>query len=202
MAVSPHAHQRLRQLGRGQYTQPPSEEMLRLIEFLTTQTWSGFAQSLVKQYKENGRLSAKQMHSAKKMFETARIKEMIANSGHPKEELDKKLPLGVYYQPDTKTVWRLREFENNYGKMEQVCRIRKEDVMRWRDAPNGVYELKMLVLEKKASLLQKEDAAALGRSTGLCCVCGVVLDNPKSIAAGIGPDCAKRFEANGLDKSS
>jgi hypothetical protein len=133
------------------------------------------------------------MQSARKMFETARIKNMIAASGHSKEEMDKELPLGVYYQPDTKTIWRLREFENNYGKMEQVCRIRREDVRNWRNAPNGVYELKMLVLEGKASLLEKDDAVALGRSTGLCCVCGAVLDDPKSIAAGIGPDCAKRF---------
>lgn len=37
-----------------------------------------------------------------------------------------------------------------------------------------------------------EEAKAFGVETGVCCVCAALLTDPKSIAAGIGPICAKR----------
>lgn len=37
-----------------------------------------------------------------------------------------------------------------------------------------------------------EDAKAFGVETGLCCVCGAFLTDPKSVTAGIGPVCAGR----------
>ena len=40
-------------------------------------------------------------------------------------------------------------------------------------------------------LLNDDELVDIGRRTGICCDCGKVLDNPKSIAAGIGPYCAK-----------
>lgn len=38
-----------------------------------------------------------------------------------------------------------------------------------------------------------DEAKAFGVETGLCCVCGAFLTDPKSVAVGIGPVCAKRF---------
>lgn len=38
-----------------------------------------------------------------------------------------------------------------------------------------------------------EQAKAYGILTGICCCCGKDLTVPKSVAAGIGPVCAKRF---------
>jgi hypothetical protein len=38
-----------------------------------------------------------------------------------------------------------------------------------------------------------EQAQAFGVATGLCCVCGAFLTDPKSVAQGIGPVCASRF---------
>lgn len=41
--------------------------------------------------------------------------------------------------------------------------------------------------------LSIEDAKKFGIETGVCCVCGAFLSDAKSVAAGIGPTCAKRF---------
>jgi hypothetical protein len=41
--------------------------------------------------------------------------------------------------------------------------------------------------------LNREEAAAFGRETGWCVVCGTELTDPDSIAAGIGPVCATKF---------
>lgn len=38
-----------------------------------------------------------------------------------------------------------------------------------------------------------EMAKAFGVETGICCVCGALLTDPRSIAEGIGPICGKRF---------
>lgn len=38
-----------------------------------------------------------------------------------------------------------------------------------------------------------EDAAAYGKRTGTCCVCGIELTNPESVEAGIGPICRTKF---------
>lgn len=38
-----------------------------------------------------------------------------------------------------------------------------------------------------------EQAKEFGVNHGVCCVCGATLTDPKSVEAGIGPVCAKRF---------
>lgn len=43
-----------------------------------------------------------------------------------------------------------------------------------------------------ADRLTVEQAKALGHQYGICVVCGAELSDPKSVAAGIGPVCAKR----------
>lgn len=49
----------------------------------------------------------------------------------------------------------------------------------------AIYRLKP---EHKMTL---EQAKAFGMETGMCCVCGIFLTDPKSVADGIGPVCAK-----------
>jgi hypothetical protein len=44
-----------------------------------------------------------------------------------------------------------------------------------------------------AARLTLEQAAELGRATGICVVCGRLLTNPESVQAGIGPICAGRL---------
>ena len=54
-------------------------------------------------------------------------------------------------------------------------------------APGAVLALRP---EHKMSL---EQASKFGLAFGVCCVCGALLTDPKSVADGIGPICAKRF---------
>lgn len=56
----------------------------------------------------------------------------------------------------------------------------------WEYEQGAIYKLKP---EQKLTL---EQAKAFGTATGLCCVCGAFLTDPKSVAEGIGPVCAKR----------
>jgi hypothetical protein len=44
-----------------------------------------------------------------------------------------------------------------------------------------------------ATLMSLDDAKAFGALYGVCCVCAAVLTDEKSIAAGVGPVCAKGF---------
>jgi hypothetical protein len=49
--------------------------------------------------------------------------------------------------------------------------------------------IRYLTAENRMSL---EDAKKFGLETGFCCVCGAFLTDPKSVAVGIGPVCAKK----------
>lgn len=55
------------------------------------------------------------------------------------------------------------------------------------------YEVGAIARLRGSDLMSKEDAAAYGRTTGVCCVCGRLLTDEGSVAAGIGPVCAARF---------
>ena len=45
---------------------------------------------------------------------------------------------------------------------------------------------------RESDRLTLDQARAIGQETGVCIVCGAFLTDPKSVAAGIGPVCAKR----------
>lgn len=58
--------------------------------------------------------------------------------------------------------------------------------------PEFVYEaglVRSITVDMRMTLAQ---ASAFGVATGVCCVCGAFLTDPKSVAAGIGPICAGR----------
>lgn len=59
--------------------------------------------------------------------------------------------------------------------------------------PEFVYEaglIRSITVDMRMTLAQ---ATAFGVATGVCCVCSAFLTDPKSVAAGIGPVCAKRL---------
>jgi hypothetical protein len=63
------------------------------------------------------------------------------------------------------------------------------DVVRWEFeyAAGAVRSL------SDAQRLTLADAKAFGIQYGVCCVCGLTLKDAKSVAAGIGPVCAKKM---------
>lgn len=54
------------------------------------------------------------------------------------------------------------------------------------------YEAGLIRSLTPADRLSLVDAVAFGHQYGVCCVCGALLSDPKSVAAGIGPICAGR----------
>ena len=57
----------------------------------------------------------------------------------------------------------------------------------WEYEAGAIYRL------KDSERMTLEQAKAFGTSTGLCCVCGIFLTDPKSVEQGIGPVCIKNF---------
>lgn len=55
------------------------------------------------------------------------------------------------------------------------------------------YERGAMYALTESMRLSLEQAKAYGRSHGFCIACGALLTDPKSVEAGIGPVCAKRF---------
>lgn len=61
------------------------------------------------------------------------------------------------------------------------------------DGTRWVYDAGAVRNLSAATLASREEAAAYGKLTGVCCCCGRTLTNPDSIEAGIGPVCAAKF---------
>lgn len=55
-----------------------------------------------------------------------------------------------------------------------------------------VYDAGAIKTLKASDRLSLDEAKSWGIKYGVCIVCGATLEDPKSIAAGIGPVCAKR----------
>lgn len=96
------------------------------------------------------------------------------------------LPVGMYRTGDG-TIYRIhesRESGRHYAK-------RMEWDMLMEDKPRFVYDrgaIMRLTLDDRMTL---SEAKAWGVETGFCCVCGAFLTDPKSVAEGIGPVCAR-----------
>ena len=61
------------------------------------------------------------------------------------------------------------------------------------DLINGFeYDKGAIYTLKASDRMTLEQAKLFGVETGFCCVCGIFLTDPKSVANGIGPVCAKR----------
>jgi hypothetical protein len=102
---------------------------------------------------------------------------------------------GIYRTADARLfkVQRSKESGNLYAK-ELVAiggdRLTENgETVQWefRYAAGAIYRL---TATERVTL---EQAKAFGIQYGVCCVCGALLKDAKSVAAGIGPVCAKRI---------
>jgi len=178
-------------------------EVADLAAWLRTQTWSDFAVSLAKWHAEKGFLSPKQIASGSSMRakivarETKKVEEKVADDSDPIDLSD--LPSGYYAVPGGETRLKIR-----------VARPTKNS--RWfgyifvsdgaeygqrknygRQAPEANYSGKIRD-ELKAVLADPHEAlTAYGKLTGTCGSCGRMLEDENSIAAGIGPICARKW---------
>jgi hypothetical protein len=156
-------------------------------DWLEQQDWSDFAQSLVMYYDNNDGFSPAQYESARKM--RYKLDDSYDIYGLSVEN-------GAYYDPENKEIYKLSWVTKNDYKSRSL-RKRDVDSPNWREVKNG-YRLNdrdnffQSVKCGDFYKLTEEQMVQIGKDTGICAVCGKTLDNPKSIAAGIGPYCAKQ----------
>lgn len=154
-----------------------------MFNWLREQTWSDFAQSLADYHEKHGGLTENQYKSAMSM--RSKLDEYYDPYG-------KTIENGVYMDTENEEIYKLAWTVKNEFKSRSLRR-RFVDSPNWRNVPDGrKHEFFSGVTSGKFVTLTEEQIIQIGKNTGICCVCGKVLDNPASIAAGIGPYCAKQ----------
>jgi hypothetical protein len=97
------------------------------------------------------------------------------------------LEVGMYRKGgEIYRVHRSRESDRLYAKRLVL------DLLAKREA-TFVYDRGAIMFLTPEDRMSLSEAKAFGVETGICCVCGAFLTDPKSVAEGIGPVCAKRF---------
>jgi hypothetical protein len=152
--------------------------------WLMLQTWSDFAQSLYDYCLTHGGLTEKQMLSAEKM----RIKVDPEYDPYGEGVWE-----GVYIDDEDKYIFKISIVTKNNDEQVRSIRKRLIDMPGWSDIKLASDKALLFGCIKTGTyrMLNDDELIDIGRRTGICCDCGKVLDNPKSIAAGIGPYCAK-----------
>lgn len=95
------------------------------------------------------------------------------------------LDVGMYRRQSDGEIFRIhrsRETGNLYAKRLDLLATGAE----FSYAAGAIYTL------SPADRMTLDEAKAWGVSTGICCVCGAFLTDPKSVSAGIGPICSGR----------
>jgi len=158
--------------------------------WLMLQKWSDFAQSLYDYCLNNGGFTEKQLMAAEKL----RIK--VDSTYDP---YGKGIWEGVYIDDEDKYIFKISIVTKNNNEQVRSIRKRLIDMPGWSDIKLASNKALLFGHIKAGTyrMLNDDELVDIGRRTGICCDCGKVLDNPKSIAAGIGPYCAKmRSQSN------
>lgn len=153
--------------------------------WLGRQTWSEFAQSLYRFCCTNGGFTEKQLLAAEKM--RIKVDENYDPYGRGVDE-------GVYIDDENKYIFKIATIERGDDRKMRSIRKRLIDVPGWSDIKLASNKALLFECIKTGQfrMLTDEELIEIGKKTGICCDCGKILDNPKSIAAGIGPYCAKK----------
>lgn len=176
------------------------DEVGALVDWLATQTWSDFAQSLAKFYKDRGFLSPKQEAAARSMMskveskktsfvtatETTVVSEPAAPAYEPAE--------GEIHSIDGK-IYRVRATRKSYYKASRLFAHRADihEVHGFDDKVEVTWTYvgkKPWPLFSAATLLTWEQARDFGCLTNQCIRCGRSLDDVRSVAAAYGKVCA------------
>lgn len=99
---------------------------------------------------------------------------------------------GFYFDPATKTVFRVRPTKDGGGIYAERLVPATDDDKKG----TFVYERGLVFKVDPAWLLSREEACEIGRRMGFCVRCGALLTVEKSIARGLGPSCFKKWGAS------
>lgn len=107
-----------------------------------------------------------------------------AKVGGPKVEVGE----GFYWSESTQQVFKVVKSKAGHTYAKVMVPAKHEGGKgTWEYAPGAM---------NKSGEWNKMDgafAATIGKKIGYCCCCGAMLTDPNSIAAGIGPVCAKKY---------
>ena len=158
-----------------------------MYEWLKEQKWSDFAQNLSEFYLTNSGFTEKQLQSAIEMRK--KVDKFYDPSG-------KSVENGFYMDEINQEIYKLA-WKTEGDFKSRFLRKRRVDSPTWFEVKNGYSrsardDFFTNVANGNFIKLTEEGIIKIGKNTGICCVCGKVLDDPQSIAAGIGPTCAKQ----------
>lgn len=168
-----------------------------LIEWLSDQKWSTFAQSLVQSHSRTGRLSAKQIASAVSMRAKVQGRESVKPSPAPSALDLTGIPSGCYAVPGGETRLKVRIEAPVEGKWSGWVFVSDAAVYGGgrkygRQAPGKTYSGDIVEALRAIVADPREAMAEYGRLTETCGLCGRALEDKVSVERGIGPHCAKK----------
>lgn len=108
------------------------------------------------------------------------------------------VPAGLFAVPDGDTRLKVRIDKPQAGRWEGWTFVKDGAVygrsaMMGKVAPGGTYVGKAMDAVAAIAADPREAAAAYGKLTGTCGSCGRPLEDPDSVARGIGPVCMQKF---------
>lgn len=169
-------------------TKPEIEDLVRQLRGVSDK--NSFANSLVQFYDKSGFLTPKQIFAGKKLV-------LTSISGYGQGFSWSILVDGVYIDSDPGNVFTQIYKVSISDNGKRVIRRRGVEIPAWSLVKdNGFAHQRILKLlgEGYIRLLSFDEMVEIGRTTCLCCICGRALDDKKSLAAGIGPVCAKNLK--------
>lgn len=158
----------------------------QLIGWLANQTWSRFAQDLVKRYNDRGDLSLKQEVAARSMYAKIVAKAAMRTAGTATPAV---VPIGIHRNPTGAVI---KVYTTQSGQLATKELIDIVDLSE----PTGLrYEFdyrgkKGLAGLSADTLLPMDEAKKFGRLTKRCINCLYKLTDERSLAAGYGAKCA------------
>lgn len=160
-----------------------TQTLPELIDFLRTRTRSGFAQSLVRYYDRNGRLTENQERAARGMMAEA-------NRDHGNDDEARMAnEQAVAVEPVTPGFYLVNGelWKAKYSSTGNLYAVKRTET-GWEYVRGGVRRL-------SADLrVTPEQAAEHGLRTGICLFCNAELDDRDGLGkiVGVGPVCARK----------
>ena len=184
-----------------------ADHTLLVIWLKDNANWNDFARSLIEQFNTRGMLSDKQLTAAERMMAKCLAKDEEKKRDREWQVKDSvgldltDLPAGRYAIPDGDTRLKVLVNKPTGRSVRWGGHIFVSDAAEYgartnygRQKPGGKYVGK---IEQELTVIMEDPRAAsiaYGKLVGHCGVCGRKLEDEQSVAAGIGPVCASKFE--------
>jgi hypothetical protein len=176
----------------------PEEDVDDLVNWLSEQSWSSFAQSLVSQVRSGKPLSDRQIASAESM--RLKCENRAARRAEENAIRDSQEERAAELRHEIGSLEANRIYKTRSGKTYQVvaaksggnlyAKILDPKTGRFEYAPGAIRELDA---DGSRQVIGIKEAVDFGMKFGTCICCGRGLAAKKSVEAGIGPICRDKW---------